>query len=223
MKSSSEVGLPVKVLDFVVKADTQGAAEALAQAVQALEAEDDKLQVKTRVLRFGAGAVTNEDVLLASVSVPSATVLGFGAKGTDATMRQAEERNVDVRSYDIVYDALDDVRAQLAAEIRPPPSKQLGSLVGKLNVKQLFKISAVGKVAGCEIVEGLIRVGSNIRILRGNLIVYEGKLQSLRSGKDAAEQVEAPEDCGISFDDYQGMEVGDRVEVYAARDAQAAD
>jgi translation initiation factor IF-2 len=213
----------VKVLDFVVKADTQGAAEALAQAVQALEAEDDKLQVKTRVLRFGAGAVTNEDVLLASVSVPSATVLGFGAKATDATMRQAQERNVDVRSYDIVYDALDDVRAQLAAEIRPPPSKQLGSLVGKLNVKQLFKISAVGKVAGCEIVEGLIRVGSNIRILRGNLIVYEGKLQSLRSGKDAAEQVEAPEDCGISFDDYQGMEVGDRVEVYAARDSQAAD
>ena len=106
----------------------------------------------------------------------------------------------------------------MAALIRPPPSKQLGELVGTLDVQQIFKIGAVGKVAGCRVLDGYVRVGCNIRILRGNLIVYEGKLQSLRSNKDAVDQVDAPNECGMSFDDYQGMEPEDRVEVYKGRD-----
>ena len=102
--------------------------------------------------------------------------------------------------------------------IRPPPSKQLGELVGTLDVQQLFKIGAIGKVAGCKVLTGYIKVGCNIRILRGNIIVYEGKLQSLRSFKDLVERVDAPDECGMSFDDFQGMEPEDRVEAYAARE-----
>jgi len=114
----------------------------------------------------------------------------------------------------VVYDVLDDVKAMMASLIRPPPNKRLGALCGTLDVKQIFKIGAIGKVAGCGVLDGYVRVGNNIRILRGNLIVYEGKLRSLRSVKDAVDQVDAPNDCGLSFDDYQGMEVADRVEAY---------
>jgi len=208
--------LPTKLLDFVVKADVQGSAEALASALTDLEAADDKLMVRTRVLRSGAGAITNEDVMLASVS--NALVLGFNSAASAQTREEAAKVNVDIREYSVVYDALDDVKAMMAALIRPPPSKQLGELCGTLDVQQIFKIGAVGKVAGCRVLTGFIRVGCNIRILRGNIIVYEGKLQSLRSGKDIVEQVDEPNECGMSFDDFQGMEGEDRVEAYAARE-----
>ena len=114
-------------------------------------------------------------------------------------------------------------QAMMASLIRPPPSKQLGELVGTLDVQQIFKIGAVGKVAGCRVLTGFIRVGCNIRILRGNIITYEGKLQSLRSNKDEAEQVDSPDECGMSFDDFQDMQPEDRVEAYAARDVAMGD
>jgi len=208
--------LPTKLLDFVVKADVQGSAEALTSALTALEAADDKLQVKTRVLRSGAGAITNEDIMLASVS--NAVVIGFNSPASAPTRSEAAKALVDIREYRVVYDALDDVKAMMAALIRPPPSKQLGELVGTLDVQQIFKIGAVGKVAGCRVLTGYIKVGCNIRILRGNIIMYEGKLQSLRSFKDLVDQVDAPDECGMSFDDFQGMTPEDRVEAYAARE-----
>jgi len=212
--------LPTKLVDVLVKADVQGSAEALSSALAALEAADDKLAVRTRVLRSGAGLVTNEDVMLASVS--NAIIYAFGAPISQKTREEAAVANVEIRSFDIVYDAIDDVKAEMAALIRPPPSKQLGSICGTLDIKQLFKIGAVGKVAGCKVLDGFVRVGNNFRILRGNLVVYEGKLQSLRSVKDSVDQVEAPNDCGISFNDYQGMEVEDRVEAYLPNDENAA-
>jgi len=208
--------LPTKMLDFVVKADVQGSAEALSCSVQELTAADDKLQVKTRVLRSGAGAITNEDIMLASVS--NAQILGFNSVASAQQRDEALKAGVEIKEYSVVYDALDDVRAMMAALIRPPPSKQLGDLVGKLDVQQIFKIGAVGKVAGCKVLEGFIKVGCNIRILRGNLILYEGKLQSLRSFKDLVDQVDAPDECGMSFDDFQDMQPEDRVEAYAARE-----
>jgi translation initiation factor IF-2 len=213
--------LPTKVLDFVVKCDVQGSAEALSRAVAELSAADDKLQVKTRVLRSGAGAITNEDIMLASVS--SATILGFNSPASALQKEEAAKVGVAIKEFQIVYDCLDEVKAMMAALIRPPPSKQLGALVGTLDVLQTFKIGAVGKVAGCKVVSGFVRVGCNIRILRGNIIEYEGKLQSLRSFKDLVERVDVGSECGISFEDYQGMEPDDRVEAYAARDAVGDD
>ena len=212
--------LPTKLLDFVVKADVQGSAEAVSQALADLSAADDKLQVKTRVLRAGAGAITNEDIMLASVS--NALIVGFNSVASAPQREEAARSGVTIKEYSVVYDALDDVQAMMAALIRPPPSKQLGALVGKLDVQQIFKIGAIGKVAGCRVLEGYVRVGCNIRILRGNLIVYEGKLQSLRQLKDMVEQVSADDElpeCGISFEDFQGMEADDRVEAYAARES----
>jgi len=211
--------LPTKLIDLVVKADVQGSAEALSSSLSALEASDDKLCVRTRVLRSGAGLVTNEDIMLASVS--NAIIYAFGVPISQQTRDEALKANVEIRSFSIVYDAIDDVQREMAALIRPPPSKQLGTICGTLDVKQIFKIGAVGKVAGCSILDGFVRVGNNIRILRGNIVVYEGKLQSLRSVKDAVDQVNAPNDCGISFNDYQGMEVDDRVEAYLPSDADA--
>ena len=221
--ATGNTGLPTKLLDFVVKADVQGSAEALTSALQQLEAADDKLQVKTRVLRSGAGVITNEDIMLAGVSFPPATVIGFNSVAAAQQRQVGIEAGVTIKEYSVVYDALDEVRAMMAALIRPPPSKQLGELVGKLDVQQIFKIGAIGKVAGCKVLSGYVKVGCNIRILRGNIIAYEGKLQSLRSFKDLVEQVDEGAECGISFDDYQGMEPEDRVEAYAAREVSDDD
>jgi len=191
----------------------QGSAQALSSAIAELEAKDDMLQVRTRVLREGAGEITSEDVMLASVS--AARIVGFNVGASVKTRDEAEKLNINIKEYSIVYDVLDDVTALMASLIRPPPSKQLGALVGTADVLQVFKIGAVGKVAGCRVLDGYIRVGCNIRILRGIQILYEGKLQSLRSVKEEVSQVDAGSECGVSFTDFQAMEPDDRVEIYA--------
>jgi translation initiation factor IF-2 len=213
--------LPLRIIDIVVKADVQGSAQALSQAIAELEAADDKLRVRTRVLREGAGEITSEDVMLASVS--AATVVGFNVGASKPTRDEADKLNIQIKEYSVVYDVLDDVNAMMASLIRPPPSKQLGKIVGTADVLQVFKIGAVGKVAGCRVLDGYIRVGCNIRILRGNLITYEGKLQSLRSLKEEAEQVDAGNECGVSFADFQAMLPEDRVEVYLPGDGSMDD
>lgn len=212
---SDDDGLPVTTLDFIVKADVQGSAEAVAQAVGELEAKDDKVHIKSRVLRFSAGPVQKGDIDQAAVSQPHAVVISFGVPVSADTERYAHDRNVEIKDFRIIYDALDDVQKMLNSLVRPPPSKTLGVLVGKLTVQQIFKISG-GKVAGCRVLSGFVRIGSNIRILRGNDIVYEGKLRTLRSVKDEVDQVDAPNECGLSFGDYVGMEPDDLVEVYAS-------
>ena len=208
--------LPLRVIDIVVKADVQGSAQALSQAIAELETADDKLQVRTRVLREGAGEITSEDVLLASVS--AATIVGFNVVASSKIKLEASKLNIAIKEYEIVYDVLDEINAMMAALIRPPPSKALGAMVGTADVLQVFKIGAVGKVAGLRVLDGYIRVGCNIRILRGNEILYEGKLQSLRSLKDEATQVDAGNECGVSFLDFQAMQPDDRVEVYLPGD-----
>ena len=150
-------------------------------------------------------------------------IISFNSDAQSQQRDEASRAGVDIKEYSVVYDALDDVRAMMAALIRPPPSKQLGDLVGTLDVQQIFKIGAVGKVAGCKVRDGYVKVGCNIRILRGIIIVYEGKLQSLRSFKDLVERVDAPNECGMSFDDFQDMQPEDRVEAYAARDDEGSD
>jgi translation initiation factor IF-2 len=204
--------LPIKVIDLVVKSDVQGSAEALCSSLEELEVSDDLLRVKTRVLRSGAGAITAEDVMLASVS--DALVLGFNAVAAKPTREAAEQSNVEIKEYSIVYDLLDDVRALMSTYIRPPPNKALGALTGTADILQTFKIGAVGRVAGCKVIDGVVRAGSNIRVLRGNKVVYEGKLDALRYMKDEAEQIEAGSECGMAFADFQKMEPADRVEAY---------
>jgi len=204
--------LPVHLIDLVIKSDVQGSAEALCSSLEELEVSDDKLRVKTRVLRSGAGAITSEDVMLASVS--NALVLGFNSQAARPTMDEAERSNVKIQEYSIVYDLLDDIKAHMATFIRPPPAKHLGALVGSADVLQTFKIGAIGKVAGCKVFDGYVPTGCNVRILRGNSIEYEGKLASLRSVKDEVEQIDAVTECGMAFEDYQVMEPGDRVEAY---------
>jgi len=204
--------LPIHVVDLVVKSDVQGSAEALCSSLGELELSDDKLTVKTRVLRSGAGAISSEDVMLASVS--NALVLGFNSQAPRATIDEAQRIGVEIKEFTIVYDLLDEVRRVMATFIRPPPAAELGELVGTADVLQTFKIGAIGKVAGCRVLDGYIRAGCNIRILRGNSIEFKGKLSSLRSLKDEAEQMDAGSECGMAFEDYQDMEPDDRVEAY---------
>jgi len=212
LSSKKDGELPVHVVDLVVKSDVQGSAEALTSSLEELEVADDKLRVKTRVLRSGAGAITTEDVMLASVS--NALIIGFNAQAARPTMEEAERSNVEIREYTIVYDLLDDVKARMASFIRPPPAKHLGEMVGSADVLQTFKIGAIGKVAGCKVFDGHVPAGCNIRILRGNAIEYEGKLMSLRSVKDEVERIDAVAECGMAFEGYQNMEPDDRVEAY---------
>ncbi len=208
--------LPVRIVDLVVKSDVQGSAEALCSALEQLEVADDLLRVKTRVLRSGAGAITSEDVMLASVS--DALVLGFNSQAARPTLEQAEQANVLIKEYTIIYDLLDDVKTIMSSYIRPPPAKHLGVLVGTADVLQTFKIGAIGKVAGCRVLDGHVSAGCKIRILRGNSIEYEGRLNSLRSVKDEVDRIDAVIECGMAFHEYQDMLPEDRVEAYASND-----
>jgi len=219
----SSNALETKTLEFMVKADVQGSAEAVGKALQGLEAVDDKLRVNARVLKFSAGPIENEDIMLAAASSPPATLISFGAPFAKGVREFAERNLVEIQEFKIIYDVIEAVQKQLDSYVRPPPSKELGSLIGKLFVKQTFKSAEVGKVAGCQVVEGYVRVGSNIRIVRGLEVVYEGKLRSLRSVKAEVDQVDSPNECGISFKDYLGMEVDDLVEVYGATDEDEED
>lgn len=212
LKAAGEAELPLTVLDFVVKSDVQGSAEALCSSLEELEMADDLVRVRTRVLRSGAGAITSEDVMLASVS--NAVILVFNSAAARPTRDQAEQANVQIREYSIVYDLLDDVREMMGKYIRPPPNRALGEITGTADVLQTFKIGAIGKVAGCTILDGVVKANSNIRILRGNKVVYEGKLSSLRNVKDEAEQMEAGQECGMAFEGFQTMEPDDRIEAY---------
>jgi translation initiation factor IF-2 len=215
--------LPIKTLSFIVKTAVQGSAEALQNAVEQVFDEDDRVRVEARVIRAASGSVRSEDIILATVS--KATVFAFDTEVPRDVLREARTVGIEVKEHNVVYSLLDDVRAEMASYLRPPPSKALGTLIGELTVKQMFSVGKVqsidgNKVAGCGVDRGLVKVGSRIRVVRDIDIVYEGTLNTLRSFRDLVDVVEAPNDCGLSLEAFSDVKEGDKVEVYST-DADA--
>ena len=195
----------VQELDLVIKADGQGAIEALKHALLNIRSNE----VGIKILHTGVGAITETDVMLASAS--NAIIIGFNVKPDGDVFKLAESESVDIRLYKVIYNVIDDVKAALTGMLAPEYEEVM---LGRAQVKQVFKISNSGIIAGCQVNEGKIKRNANARILRGKDVVYEGKISSLKRFKDDVKEVLMGYECGISVEKFGGIQSGDIIEAY---------
>jgi translation initiation factor IF-2 len=194
-----------KTLALVIKADVQGSQEALVHALGRLSTEE----VQVSVVHAGVGGITESDVNLAMAS--RALLVGFNTRA-DATARKLiESAGVDVRYYNVIYDAVEEIKAALSGMLAPERKEQV---LGLVEVRQVFRISKVGMVAGCYVQEGLVRRGAQVRVLRDNVVIHTGEIESLKRFKDDVREVKAGFECGISLRNFQDLREGDQFEVF---------
>ena len=194
-----------KTLALLIKADVQGSQEALAHALTRLATEE----VRVSVVHAGVGGITESDVNLALAS--GAVIIGFNARA-DATARKLiESSGVDVRYYNVIYDAVEEVKAALSGMLAPERKE---SVIGLVEVRQVFRISKIGTVAGCYVQEGLVKRGAQVRVLRDSVVIHTGEIDSLKRFKDDVREVKAGFECGMSLKTFQELQVGDQFEVF---------
>ena len=195
----------VKSLPLIVKADVQGSQEALAHALQKLSTDE----VKVNIIHAAVGGISESDVNLASAS--KAVIIGFNTRADAQTRKLAESLGVDIRYYNIIYDAVDEVKAAMSGMLTPEKKE---SAIGLVEIRQVFRISRVGSVAGCYVLDGLVRRGSQVRLLRDNVVIWTGELDSLKRFKDDVREVKAGFECGLSLKNYNDIQEGDQLEVF---------
>ena len=194
-----------KSLPLIIKADMQGSYEALSHSLQKLSTDE----VKVNILHSGVGAITESDINLALAS--KAVIIGFNTRA-DATARKlADATGVDLRYYNIIYDAVDEIKSALSGML-PPERKE--SVIGLVEVREVFRISKIGTVAGCYVLDGIVKRGATVRILRDNVVIHTGELDSLKRFKDDVKEVKAGFECGLSVKNFNEINVGDQLEVY---------
>ena len=195
----------IKSLALIVKADVQGSYEALANALTKLSTGE----VKVNIVHAAVGGITESDVNLALAS--KAVIIGFNTRADVAARKLAEHSGVDIRYYNIIYEAVDEIKAALSGMLAPEKKE---SQLGLVEVREVYKISKVGTVAGCYVLEGVVRRGAKVRLLRDNVVVFDGELDSLKRFKDDVREVKAGFECGLSLKNYNDIEKGDQLEVY---------
>src|SRR5829696_5407227 len=195
----------IKTLSLIVKADVQGSYEALTQALTKLSTAE----VKVNIVHAGVGGITESDVNLALAS--KAVIIGFNTRADLTARKLAETSGVDIRYYNIIYEAVDEVKAALSGMLTPEKKE---NRLGLIEVREVYRISRVGTVAGCYVLEGLVRRGSRVRILRSNVVIHDGELDSLKRFKDDVREVKSGFECGLSLKGYNDIKVGDQLEVY---------
>jgi translation initiation factor IF-2 len=194
-----------KTLALLIKADVQGSQEALAHALTRLATEE----VKVSVVHAGVGGITESDVNLALAS--SAVIIGFNTRA-DATARKLiESSGVDVRYYNVIYDAVEEVKAALSGMLAPERKE---SVIGMVEVRQVFRISKVGTVAGCYVQDGLVKRGAQVRVLRDSVVIHTGDIDTLKRFKDDVREVKSGFECGLSLKGFQDLKEGDQLEVF---------
>ena len=198
-----------RVLALLIKADVQGSQEALVHALSRLSTDE----VKVNVVHSAVGAITESDVNLALAS--KAVIIGFNTRADTAARKAAEASGVDVRYYNIIYDAVDEVKAALSGMLAPEKKE---NILGLVDVRQVFKISKVGAVAGCMVLEGLVRRNASVRVLRDNVVIHTGEIDSLKRFKDDVREVKAGFECGMSVKNFNDLKVGDQFEIYEVQE-----
>ena len=195
----------VTEMPILVKADVQGSAEAIVQAMEKIGNDE----VRVRVLHYGVGAITDTDVGLAEAS--GAPVMGFNVRANASARNSANQKGVEIRYYSIIYDLVDDVKAAasglLSAEIRE-------NFIGYSKIKEVFKVSGVGKVAGCLVTEGVARRSAGVRLLRDDIVIHEGTLKTLKRFKDEVPEVQSGQECGMAFENYEDIRPDDVIEIF---------
>jgi translation initiation factor IF-2 len=194
-----------KVVPLIIKADVHGSVEALTDALQKLSTDE----VKVNVVSSGVGGITESDAVLAAAS--NAVIIGFNVRADGAARAAIKESGVDIRYYSIIYEAIDDVKAALSGLLSPEIRE---NIVGIAEVKEVFSSPKLGNIAGCMVSEGYVKRSNPIRVLRDNVVIYEGELESLRRFKDDVNEVRAGTECGIGVKNYNDVKVGDQIECY---------
>jgi translation initiation factor IF-2 len=198
-----------KILPLLIKADVQGSQEALVHALSKLSTDE----VKVTVVHTAVGGITESDVNLAMAS--KAVVIGFNTRADAAARKLAESSGVDIRYYNIIYEAVDEVKAALSGMLAPEKKE---NVLGLVEIRQIYRISKVGTVAGCMVLEGLVRRNARVRLLRDNVVLLDGELDSLKRFKDDVREVKAGFECGLSLKNYNDIKEGDQLEVYEVQE-----
>jgi translation initiation factor IF-2 len=198
-------------LNIVVKADVQGSVEALRDALSNLSGDE----VTVNVVASGTGGISETDVNLALAS--QAMIIGFNVRADSAARRLIEAEDVDLRYYSVIYDAIDTVKAAVSGMLPPEIREQI---VGIAQVREVFKSKRYGDIAGCIVLEGAVKRSNPIRVLRDNVVVYEGELESLRRHKDDVAEVNSGTECGIGVRNYDNVSAGDQIEVFERIEVQ---
>ncbi len=201
----------VAELPILVKADVQGSAEAIVQAMEKIGNDE----VRVRVLHYGVGAITETDIGLAEAS--GAPVIGFNVRANAPARNSANQKGVEIRYYSVIYDLVDDVKAAasglLSAEVRE-------NFIGYAEIKEVFKVSNVGKVAGCLVTEGVARRSAGVRLLRDNVVIHEGTLKTLKRFKDEVAEVQSGQECGMAFENYDDIRPQDVIEIFEREEVE---
>jgi translation initiation factor IF-2 len=192
-------------LNVLLKTDVHGSLEALKSSLTNLSTDE----VKVSIVAAGVGGINESDVNLASAS--EALIIGFNTRADASARRMIDNRGVSVRYYSVIYDVIDDVRDALSGLLAPEIREQI---VGIANVRDVFKSPKLGAIAGCMVTEGFVRKDLPIRVLRDNVVIYEGQLESLRRFKDDVKEVKSGMECGIGVKDYNDVQDGDQIEVF---------
>jgi translation initiation factor IF-2 len=195
----------VKSLSLIIKADVHGSYEGLIHALSKLSTAE----VKVNVVHAAIGGITESDINLALAS--KAVVIGFNTRADGMARKLAESSGVDIRYYNIIYEAVDEIKAALTGMLSPERKE---NAIGIVEIRQVFRISKIGAVAGCYVLEGLIRRGSKVRVLRDSVVIHEGELDSLKRFKDDAREVKAGFECGLSLKNFNDIKEGDQLEAF---------
>jgi translation initiation factor IF-2 len=201
-----------KELNIILKADVGGSVEVLTDLLSKLSNE----KVRLKVLHSGVGAITETDVLLASAS--NAIIIGFNVRPERKAQELAEQEKVDIRLHSIIYELQDEIKRAMTGLLEPTIKE---TYQGRAEVRETFRIPKVGTVAGCTVIDGLVKRDSEVRLLRDNVVVFKGKVGSLRRFKDDASQVTNGMECGISIANYGDIKVGDVIEAFATEKVAA--
>jgi translation initiation factor IF-2 len=199
------MGEGAKVLSLIVKADVQGSQEAISAAMQKLSTDE----VRVNVVHAAVGAITESDINLAIAS--KAVVIGFNVRADQSSRKLAESNGIDLRYYTIIYDAVDDVKNAMQGMLAPEKREQV---LGLVEIRQVFKVSRLGNIAGCMVLEGIVRRGAQVRLLRDNVVIWAGELDTLKRFKDDAKEVKEGFECGLTLKNYDDIQEGDQLEVF---------
>ncbi|MBY0419910.1 MAG: translation initiation factor IF-2, partial [Pararheinheimera sp.] len=195
----------VSELNIVLKADVQGSVEAISESLSRLSTDE----VKIKIIGSGVGGITETDATLAAAS--SAIVIGFNVRAEGTARKIIEDENLDLRYYSIIYELLDEVRAAMTGMLAPEFKQQI---IGLAQVRAVFRSPKFGAIAGCMVTEGIIKRNAPIRVLRDNVVIFEGELESLRRVKDDVSEVRNGFECGIGVKNYNDVREGDQIEVF---------
>ena len=196
---------------ILVKADVQGSAEAIVQALEKI----GNTEIKARVIHYAVGGINESDIGLAEAS--KAVVLGFNVRASAQARDAAERAGIEIRYYNIIYDLVDDIKQAMAGKLAPELRE---TFLGNAKILEVFNITKVGKVAGCQVTEGTVQRGAKVRLIRDNVVIHEGTLSTLKRFKDEVKEVPVGQECGMAFENYQDMRAGDVIECFRVEKIQ---